>query len=177
MVITILLAFILVLVLLLLVIITTAFWGFVITRVPYVRSNLNDTVRLLKKIPLSTGSIFYDLGSGDGRVVFMAEKMYKVRGVGFELTFWTHVVASIKKRLKNSNAEFLRKNFFKVEWTNAQVIYCFLYPPLMGKVETKFLEECLPGTLLISRDFALPNLKPSEIMDFTHPHNAYIYRR
>ena len=161
----------------LLFVIGTACWGFWVTRVPYVRSNRTDTQRLLRSLSLRPGAFFYDLGSGDGRVLFMAESILSVRGVGFELTWWTYLHARAKKLIKKSSVEFIRKNFFSESWANADVVYCFLYPPLMRSVEEKFLHDCKPGTILVSRDFPLPTLRPQEIVDFTHPHNAYIYKK
>lgn len=177
MIITLFLFTFLIVVSVLLFIIATAAWGFWVTRVPYVRSNWQDTEKLLAQVPMEQNAIFYDLGSGDGRIVFMAERMYNVQGTGFELTFWTIIQAKIKKVLKKSNATFVRKNFFKESWHEANVIYCFLYPPLMRSIEEKFLAECKPGTILISRDFALPTLRPQKVIDFTRPHNAYVYSR
>lgn len=159
------------------IVIASAAWGFWVTRVPYVRSNWEDTKKLLARVPMASTDTFYDLGSGDGRVVFMAEQMYDVRGVGFELTFWTYFQAVLKKRRKRSGVQFLRKNFFKESWENANVIYCYLYPPLMRSIEEKFLADCKPGTILVSRDFALPTLRPSEVVNFKAPHNAFIYKR
>lgn len=161
----------------LLFIVSSSFWGFLVTRVPYVRSNRGDTLRLLSKVPMKPTDVFYDLGSGDGRVVFMAETMYAMRGVGFERTVWTYLHARIKRRIKRSRAEFYRKDFFKQPWSEATVVYCYLYPPLMRSVEDKFLADCKPGAILVSRDFPLPTLRPIEILNFTAPHNAYIYRK
>lgn len=158
-------------------IITSATWGFYTTRVPYIRSNRHDTLHLLSKVPMQPGSVFYDLGSGDGRVVFLAEKVYGVKSVGFETTVWAYLHAVLKKYKTGSLAVFRRENFFEHSWSEANLVYCFLYPPLMGRVERKFLQDCRPGTILVSRDFALPNLEPVEVVDFTYPHNAYIYRR
>lgn len=121
--------------------------------------------------------VFYDLGSGDGMVVFLAEKLGAPRAVGFERMHWTHFWAKLKAHMRKSRAEFRRENFFEQPWNDATVLYTYLYPPLMGKVEEKFLAECAPGTTLIIRDFPLPNLKPDEVVDFRYPHNAFIYRR
>lgn len=158
-------------------IITTAAWGFWQTRVPYVRSNMVDTEKLLSAIPWKDTDVFYDLGSGDGRIVFMVEKKGVRRLYGFELTLWTYLHARLKKLVRKSRAQFLRINFFSQSWSSATVVYCFLYPPLMRQVEEKFLTDCALGTVLISRDFALPTLRPVEVINFKHPHNAYIYRK
>lgn len=158
-------------------IIATAAWGFWQTRVPYVRSNSKDTAKVLDKIAWKDTDVFFDLGSGDGRVVFMVEQKGVTRLIGFELTVWTFLQARVKKYMRKSNARFYRKNFFNEPWSGATVIYCYLYPPLMHSVEEKFLRECASGTILISRDFPLPTLRPVEVINFNRPYNAYMYKK
>lgn len=159
------------------VIVVTAFIGFWQTRVPYVRSSYEDTLQLLDKVSVTPDTKFYDLGSGDGRVVFLVEKLYGSRAVGYELTFWTHWQARLRQRLTRSSVQLHRKNFFKESWADADVIYCFLYPPLMRSIEEKFLADCKPGTVLVTRDFKLPTLQPIEELAFDELHSGYIYRK
>lgn len=162
--------------LVLLFVISTSFWGFWRTRVPYVRSKTADTLKVLRAAGLQDGQVFYELGSGDGRVIFLAEQLAKVHAVGFELTPWVHMMAQFHAWRKNSSAKLLREDFFATSWKDADVIYCYLYPPLMRSVQEKFLNETKPGSTLVSRDFKLPTLQPIEEVVFDHKHNAFIYK-
>lgn len=162
--------------LVLLFVIATSFWGFWRTRVPYVRSKTEDTLKVLRAARLKDGQVFYELGSGDGRVIFLAEELAKVQAVGFELTPWVHYMAKFHAWKKGSKVRLLREDFFAASWHEADVVYCYLYPPLMRSVETKFLEETKPGSVLISRDFKLPHLQPVEEVVFNEKHNAFIYK-
>jgi hypothetical protein len=162
---------------LLLFVITSAFLGFLLTRVPFVPTYASDVEFFVKKLGLSAKDTFYDLGSGDGKVVFLVEKYSGAKVKGFELTWWTHWLAKIKKIIRKSNAQFVNRNFFKQPWAEATVIYGYLYPPLMGRVEEKFLAECKPGSIAVIRDFPLPNLKPQEIIYRPKKHELYIYIR
>ncbi len=153
----------LVLALVMLVVITSAFIGFVLTRVPFVPTTKKDITLIVKKLPITSKDIFYDLGSGDGKVPFLVEKLSGASVTGFELTWWTHILAKIKKPFKHSRANFINRNFFKQDWSNATIIYGYLYPPLMARVEEKFLTECKQGAVLVVRDFSLPSLKPVEV--------------
>lgn len=157
-------------------IIATSFWGFWRTRVPYVRSKTADTLKVLGAANLRDGQVFYELGSGDGRVIFLAEQLARVQAVGFELTPWVHLMAKFHAWRKGSKARLLRADFFAASWQDADVVYCYLYPPLMRSVQEKFLEETKPGSLLISRDFKLPTLQPVEEVVFNEKHNAFIYK-
>lgn len=157
------------------VIITSAFLGFLFTKVPFVPTNTEDVEFFLKKLSIGPRDVFYDLGSGDGKVVFLVERHSGAKTVGFELAWWTHILAKIKAKFKKSKAIFKNQNFFKTDWKEATVIYGYLYPPLMGRVEEKFLANCKPGTFAVIRDFPFPNLKPLEIICRPKNHELYIY--
>ena len=49
-------------------------------------------------------------------------------------------------------------------WEGANIIHAYLYPAVMGRVEKKFLAECGPGTVLVVRDFPLPQLPALEVL-------------
>jgi hypothetical protein len=145
--------------------------GFVRTRVPFVPTSDSDVKLIVEKLKVSSSNVFYDLGSGDGRVVFLVNKLTGAKGVGFELTWWTHLLAQARLRIidlrfkrSKGEVEFRNEDFFKTSWNEATVIYGYLYPPLMGRVEEKFLADCKPGTVAVIRDFPFPNLEPSEII-------------
>ncbi len=163
---------------------------------PTAASDIEFTV---KKLGITSQDIFYDLGSGDGKVVFIVNKLTGAKCVGFELTWWTHILAKIKSKFillrpafvktsagrqgyggqeyQNSKLQFKNQNFFKHSWEEATVIYGYLYPPLMGRVEEKFLADCKPGSMAIIRDFPFPKLKPLEIIYRPKNHEIYIYKK
>ncbi len=169
----------LVFVLLVLFVNFSGFLGFILTRVPYVRTYRSEIKFIAEKLSISSNDIFYDLGSGDGRVVFLINKLSGATCVGYELTWWTHLLAKLKLVVKGqrSNVEFKNQNFFKHSWNGANYIYGYLYPPLMGRVEEKFLTDCKPGSVAIIRDFPFPNLKPLEICNMPKKHEIYIYKK
>ena len=147
-----------------LIVIVSSFIGFLLTRVPFVRTSAKDVAVVVEQIGISSDDILYDLGSGDGMVIFLVEKLSGAKTTGFELTWWTHALAQLRKIITGSKAVFINRNFFHQSWSEATVIYGYLYPPLMGRVETKFLEDCKPGTKAIIRDFPFPTLKEVQII-------------
>ncbi len=163
--------------LLVLFVITSALIGFLLTRVPFVPTSKKDVEFLVSKIGISSKDYFFDLGSGDGKVVFLVERLSGARTRGFELTWWTYLLAKLKKLFKGSKAELVNRNFFRQDWSQATVIYGYLYPPLMRGVEEKFLQDCKPGTLAVIRDFPLPTLKPLEVFYRPKNHEIYVYKK
>lgn len=161
--------------LVLLFIIASAFLGFATTRVPFVPTSKTDIKPLAKYLNLSKGDVIYELGSGNGKVVFLFEKYSEASIVGFESTLWTHLWAVIKKKYLKSKAKFVYGNFWKKPWTEATVIYCYLYPPLMAHVAQKAKEDCKPGTRIITRDFYITEWKPVKTIVAPSKHEFYIY--
>src|SRR5262245_31329631 len=53
--------------------------------VPFVPTPQNVVEGMLKLAEVKKGDILYDLGSGDGRMVITAAKLYGVRGTGIDI--------------------------------------------------------------------------------------------
>jgi len=161
--------------LLLVFIIASSFLGFLITRVPFVTSPEKEVLSAIKEAGITSQNIFYDLGSGNGKICFLAEKSTGAKAKGFELTLWNYLYAKLKARLTNSKAQFYRKDFFKENWAEANYIYAYLYPSLMRRVEEKFVADCRTGSIAIIRDFPFPNLKPFKVLSSGNGHEIYLY--
>jgi glycosyltransferase involved in cell wall biosynthesis len=93
---------------------------------------------IFKELGITSSDVFYELGSGNGKVCFKIEKLTGAKCVGYELTRWTYLWAKIKALLLGSKSEFYRKDFFKEDWSKATAIYGYLYPPLMKRIKEKF---------------------------------------
>jgi hypothetical protein len=76
----------------------------------------------------------------------------------------------------NKRIELSNKNFFKENWSGANIIYCYLYPPLMGRIEEKFKATMLPGSIAIVRDFPFPTMPHAEKYFLPKKHEIYIYK-
>jgi len=163
--------------LLLCFVVSSEFIAYLRTRVPFVPTHAGDIEFIVNKLGVTSHEIFYDLGSGSGKVVFLVEKLSGARVKGFELSWWTILFAKIKALATGSKAKFENQNFFKADWSEADYIYAYLFPPLMGRVEQKFLADCKPGSIAIVRDFPFPNMKYSDKYFLPKEHEIYVYRK
>ena len=93
------LVFMLAFALFLLFVIVSAFVGFLMTRVPFVPTYASDVKFIVKKLGITSADVFYDLGSGNGKVAFLVEKLAGSKVTGYELTWWTHLWAKLQKVL------------------------------------------------------------------------------
>ena len=78
-----------------------------------------------------------DLGSGWGTLLLpLAKHFSSHRFVGYELANLPYYISKLRaSRLKN--LQFKRQNFFNVNLSNADVIFCFLLPSAMQECEDK----------------------------------------
>lgn len=144
---------------------------------PFVPTKKREIEIILKEAKLKKGSVFYDLGSGDGRVVRFAVKKFGVIGYGFEinllLIFWSRFLTWIN-RLKN--CFFVQKNLFEVDLSKAEYIFLFLMPKTLMKLLPKLKKEA-KNSMIISHGFKIINFDKFLINKIDHkPFPTYFYR-
>ena len=118
--------------------------------------------RLREILDLKGGEVVYDLGSGDGRVVIELARDSKIRAIGVERSFGLCLWARLMARLRKLRGRVVikRKNMFKEDLREADVVVCYLFPGLMAKLRKKFEAELKPGAIVASFSFLLPDKEP-----------------
>jgi hypothetical protein len=155
-------------------ILLSALWGYALTRVPFLPTAVKDLPVMINAVGLSSSDTIYDLGSGNGAVVFALEKLTGARTVGVERTLWTHLWARLRKWWHGSQATLVKGNFFDANLADATVVYCYLFPPVMARVGEKVRTDCKNGTKVVSRDFFIPNLIEQQVVR-VGGHKYFIY--
>ncbi len=156
-------------------VILTELGNFLLTRVPFVPTKTEDIEDMVRRVGITEADYFYDIGSGNGRVVFLVEQLTKAKSKGLQRGGWTQFYAKLRAFLTGSKAEFVSGNFFNQPWNEASIIYGYLYPPLMTQVGEKALQDCQPGTRLVIRDFPITKMKPNEVWETPSNHTMYLY--
>lgn len=145
---------------------------------PYVVTKQKEVDLILREAHLKKDQFFLELGSGDSRVVRTAVNKYQVRGLGIDINPILTFIAKIKSKIqKLKNIEFQTQNIFKVNFKEADVIYIFLMPGLIRKLESKLAAECKKNTLIISHGFKILGLEGKQIKTIKNkPFPTYFYR-
>jgi SAM-dependent methyltransferase len=132
---------------------------------PYVPSRPEIVKKMIELAKLNADDVVYDLGSGDGRIIFEAVQATGCRGVGIEIDPW--LVTQSNERAQKLNlgdrATFTRKNFWNTDVSNASVIFLFQISFSMKKLEQKLRSELRPGARIVSNYFVFPNWQPAEV--------------
>lgn len=130
------------------------------TDAPYVPTKMDQIKDILKLAGVKKGRKFYELGSGDGRVVFEAAKL-GATSFGIEQS-WLRVLYSQYKswRLGFKKANFSHGNIFSKNYQDADVVYIYLLHKGVEKLEDKLRKETKKGTVVMTQTYHFPNWKP-----------------
>jgi SAM-dependent methyltransferase len=130
------------------------------TDAPYVATAQEKIADLLKSSKLKKGTTFYELGSGDGRLVLEAAKQ-GAESYGVEQS-WLRVWYSRYQAWKQNlpNAHFFHGNLFDRAYFPADVVFIYLLPHGVNKLEAKLKQELKKNSIVITQAFHFPNWKP-----------------
>ena len=141
----------------------------------YVSTSRAKISAFINAVPMTAGQMLVDLGCGDGRVLREAQKRYGVRTVGYEI----NPLAYLKARLfsfGSNKIKIRRQNFWEADLSDADVVFCYLYPDVMKRLATKLAAGLKPGAIIVSSNFSLPGLVPSRVIRLASSlHNDPIY--
>ena len=134
-------------------------WGNVPSSVaPYVPTPQSVVRKMLELADTSTDDVVYDLGCGDGRILFSAVEDFDVKkAVGYELnpSMAESVQRKVGDRGLQGRIEVVNGNFFLADLSPATVVTLYLTTSGNSKLRPKFEEELHVGTRVVSHDFPI----------------------
>ena len=144
----------------------------------YVSTSRKRIDALLDEVPMQAGQVLIDLGCGDGRVLRQARRRFGVQAIGYELNPMAYLKAKLLC-LGRGGIQLIRRNFLKADLTDADLIFCYLFPDVMHEVAAKLNRELKAGAIIASCNFALPGFTPLRVLrpqGSLHHDPIYIYR-
>ena len=159
-------------------------WGDVPHSVaPFVPTPINVVRRMLNLAAVGPDDVVYDLGCGDGRILFMAIAEFEAeRAVGYDIN--PSMVEPLRKRIENSGLEdrieVVNANFFNVDLSPASVVTMYLTTSGNTKLRPKLEEELEDGARVVSHDFPVHNWTTDKASEPPHytigSHKIYLYK-
>ena len=126
---------------------------------PYVATKKSDIDRILEDVVIKNGSCVYELGCGDGRFIRTMAKKYSIVGVGIDIN---PIIIFIAKFLtftsQIKNLTFIRQNILSLDFSDADILYIYMFPALIAKLENKILTKRLKPLTIISHGFKIKYL-------------------
>ena len=122
---------------------------------------------MLKLGDVKKGDILYDLGSGDGRIVVTAAKLYGVKGTGIDID--PKRIQEANENAKKEGVEnlvrFLNQDLFESDFHDATIVTMYLLPGINLKLRPKLWKELKPGTRIVSHSFDMGDWAPENKTD------------
>ena len=86
----------------------------------------------------------------------------KIRGAGRGITTSTPLalLTARTRNLLHSKAEIRARNFFQADLSQADYVFCYLFPDVMHDLSQKLKDELKPGARAASANFPLPGWSP-----------------
>ncbi|HEX7250683.1 MAG TPA: methyltransferase domain-containing protein [Burkholderiales bacterium] len=135
---------------------------------PYVPSPESVVSDMLKVAQVGPNDFIIDLGSGDGRIVLTAAKVFGARGFGVEIK--DELVQKANQAAKAQGiadrVRFVKQDLFKTDISQATVLTMYLLPDTVNLLKDKLLNELKPGTRVISHDYPLTGWLPQDYKQF-----------
>ena len=131
---------------------------------PYVPSPQSVVSDMLRYAEVGANDFLIDLGSGDGRIVLTAAKVFGARGFGVEIK--EDLVKRANQAAKDQGladrVKFVKQDLFKTDISQATVITMYLLPDTVNLLKDKLLTELRPGTRIVSHDYPLTGWIPEK---------------
>lgn len=144
---------------------------------PYVPLEPEIVEEVIKLAELKESDIFYDLGSGDGRLVIAAALRGVKKAYGIEIDPWRNFYSRLwLKLLRLRNAEIIKNNLFEIDLSEATVVSFYLLPETNNKLKPKLEKELRKGTKVIVIAFPINGWEPIKIDPKGPPYGPiYLY--
>lgn len=130
--------------------------------------------KMLSFAEVGPDDTLFDLGSGDGRIIFMAALKYEANAVGIEADPIRLLITRIWIRLKGleDQVNVIWGNFFKEGLNSATVVTVYQSTEINRKLKDKLKRELRPGARVISYSFRFDGWEPIKVDEIT---KLYLY--
>lgn len=144
---------------------------------PWVPSSSVLARRGLETIKPTPEMRFVDLGCGDGRIVFLAHRRYKLTAYGYENSLIPYLLAKVRQlRYMGKPVAIHYTDLYSVNLRGFDIIYVYGLPQtIKHRLIQKLEQEVKAGSYVLSYNFSLPHKMPTK--EFHERwRNLYIYK-
>jgi len=149
---------------------------------PYVSSPQRVVDRMLEMAGVKSNETVFDLGCGDGRILFTAVQKYRAKAVGIEID--AKLVEATREQAQKfemgNRVKIIQGNLLEADLSDADVVTLYLLTESNSMLRPRLEKMLHPGARVVSYDFAVPGWKPKwvervEDARSSHDHLIYLY--
>jgi cyclopropane fatty-acyl-phospholipid synthase-like methyltransferase len=145
--------------------------------VAFVPTPQDVAYEMLQLAGVAAADVVYDLGSGDGRIPILAALRYGARGVGIEIDpRLVEISRDVARDVQlPERVTFIEGDLFTATISHATVVTLCLSASVNEKLESKLRRDLLPGTRIVSRQFALGSWTPDTVVRASDGTNLFLW--
>ena len=132
--------------------------------VPFLESPDYIVEAMIEMADVEKDDVVYDLGSGDGRILFAAAAAHGCKAVGIEID--GELVSLSKATAVGAGLDglvtFRQGDIFEADFSEATVVMIYLWKEVNRRLKPHLLEQLAPGTRIVSHRFPIPGWKAIE---------------
>jgi ubiquinone/menaquinone biosynthesis C-methylase UbiE len=117
--------------------------------------------------PVTSDDVVYDLGCGDGRLLFTAVERGAGRCVGIDID--PDCVSTARETAKNKGLDkevrFIESDVLEQDLSEATVIFVYLIQSGIAFLRPKFETELKPGTRIVIETYSIQGWKPVAVKE------------
>jgi len=129
---------------------------------PYVVTPQDVVDEMFRLAGVGKDDVLYDLGSGDGRIVISAARIYGTRGIGFELdpALVRRSTDDARRAGVSHLVEFRQQDVMNVDCSPATVVTMYLSREANLLLRPRLRAQLRPGARVVSHAFDMGDWQP-----------------
>ena len=145
-----------------------------VTGAPFVPSTNPVAQSMIGLARIKPDMNVYDLGSGNGKLLFLAAKQGAI-ALGFEINPFLVLLSWMRTLISPYRNRITTRwqNFWTADLSRADVVFIYLLPWRMEQLKRKLQNELKPGSLVVSNSFIFPGWN---ILRHDREKHVYVFR-
>ena len=147
---------------------------------PYIPTPQIIVEKMLESAHVKPGELVYDLGSGDGRILFTAVQEFGARAVGVEIL--PELCDRARERVRSLGLEdkikVIQGSALHVNLSPADMVTMYLLTGSNERMKPALEKYLKPGARVVSNQFPIKGWKPTSVVharDGSMDHTIYVY--
>jgi ubiquinone/menaquinone biosynthesis C-methylase UbiE len=147
---------------------------------PYIPTPQVVVEKMLESARVKPGETVYDLGSGDGRILFTAVQEFGARAIGVEIL--PEKCEKTRERVRSMGLEdkitVIQGSALRVDLSSADVVTMYFLTSSNERLRPALEKHLKPGARVVSNQFPVKGWKPANVVhvrDGSMDHTIYVY--